>query len=157
MYFLVDYVSIPARMVPPPLGPGVCETKSKKGRSRHTQNASFTGFTILGGGLRPWSQTMISEGARPWGRGRARVLRSVRMGFCQNGFLAIFIVELPEFFPYNNGPLLVARIFSCSWEKSAQKNPRKSPAKSSNFYTAKIPDTFLQRARAKNCYVDPPV
>ena len=32
--------------------------------------------------------------------------------------------------------------------KSAQKNPPgKSPAKSSRIYTAKIPDTFLQRGR----------
>ena len=35
--------------------------------------------------------------------------------------------------------------FSYLWEKSAQKNP---PGKSSKFYTAKIPDTFLQRGRA---------
>ena len=36
--------------------------------------------------------------------------------------------------------------------KSAQKNPpRKSPAKSSKIYTTKIPDTFLQRGRAKRC------
>ena len=35
--------------------------------------------------------------------------------------------------------------------KSAQKNPPgKSPAKSSKIYTTKIPDTFLQRGRAKN-------
>ena len=26
---------------------------------------------MLRGGLRPWSQTMVSEGARPWGRGRS--------------------------------------------------------------------------------------
>ena len=25
---------------------------------------------MLGGALRPWSQTVVSEGARPWGRGR---------------------------------------------------------------------------------------
>ena len=36
---------------------------------------------MLRGGLRPWSQTMVSEGARPWGRGRSgdcdkRVLKS---------------------------------------------------------------------------------
>ena len=36
------------------------------------------------------------------------------------------------------------------WGKSAQKNPPgKSPAKSSKIYTTKIPDTFLQRGRAK--------
>ena len=26
---------------------------------------------MLKGGSRPWSQTMVSEGARPWGRGRS--------------------------------------------------------------------------------------
>ena len=32
---------------------------------------------MLKGGLRPWSQTMVSEGARPWGRGRS--------GDCEKG------------------------------------------------------------------------
>ena len=35
------------------------------------ENPLFLGFSVLGGGLRPWSQTMVSEGARPWGRGRS--------------------------------------------------------------------------------------
>ena len=45
------------------------------------------------------------------------------------------------------------RIFSPHFcgEKRVQKNhpPGKSPAKSSKIYTTKIPDTFLQRGRAK--------
>ena len=38
--------------------------------SRH-RKPSCIGFTVRGGGLRPWSQTMVSEWARPWGRGRS--------------------------------------------------------------------------------------
>ena len=48
----------------------VCETKSKKG-APDTENPSFVGFPVLRGGLRPWPQTMVSEGASPWGRGRS--------------------------------------------------------------------------------------
>ena len=126
------------RVYPYPLGAGVCETKSKNGRStpetlvsgvapanqtkerakkekfmnfahfcefwcfslgkqaRFTSNFCsamppgkvhelaflwfglsgrllilFLGFSVLKGRLRPWSQTMVSEGARPWGRGRS--------------------------------------------------------------------------------------
>ena len=33
------------------------------------ENPLFLGFSVLRGGLRPWSQTMVSEMARPWGRG----------------------------------------------------------------------------------------
>ena len=35
------------------------------------QNPLFLGFSVPRAGLRPWSQTMVSEGARPWGRGRS--------------------------------------------------------------------------------------
>ena len=56
--------------LPLPLEHRVCETKSKKG-APGTENPSCIGFTVLRGGLRPWSQTMVSEGARPWGRGRS--------------------------------------------------------------------------------------
>ena len=52
--------------LPLPLGCGVCETKSKKGRSRHRKPFSRR-VTVLRGGLRPWSQTMVSEEAKPWG------------------------------------------------------------------------------------------
>ena len=59
------------RGLPLPLGRGVCETKSKNGRSRRRKPFYFWGFSVLRGGFRPWSQTMVSEGARPWGRGRS--------------------------------------------------------------------------------------
>ena len=36
-----------------------------------TENPLSLGFSVLRGGSRPWSQTMVSEGARPWGRGRS--------------------------------------------------------------------------------------
>ena len=35
------------------------------------ENPFFIGLSVLRGRLRPWSQTMVSEGARPWGRGRS--------------------------------------------------------------------------------------
>ena len=35
------------------------------------KNPIFLGFPVLTGGLRPWFQTMVAEGARPWGRGRS--------------------------------------------------------------------------------------
>ena len=35
------------------------------------ENSLSLGFSVLRGGLRPWFQTMVSEGARPWGRGRS--------------------------------------------------------------------------------------
>ena len=36
------------------------------------ENTLFQGLSVLRGGLRPWSQTMVSEGARGgWGRGRS--------------------------------------------------------------------------------------
>ena len=35
-----------------------------------TEIPSCIGLTVLGGGLRPWSQTVVLEGPRPWGRGR---------------------------------------------------------------------------------------
>ena len=60
-------------------------------------------------------------------------------------FSRIFIFEPPDFFAD-----FVAGFFLLIFVgKSAQKNPPgKSPAKSSKFYTTKIPDTFLQRGRA---------
>ena len=32
------------------------------------ENPLFLGLSVPRGGFRPWSQTMVSEGARPWGR-----------------------------------------------------------------------------------------
>ena len=70
------------------------------------------------------------------------------MFFARTDFSRIFIFELPDFFRE-----FCRRIFLLIFVgQSAQKNPpRKSPAKSSKIYTAKIPDDFfLQRGRAKN-------
>ena len=61
-------------------------------------------------------------------------------------FLRIFIFEPPDFF----ADFLAGFFLLIFVGKSAQKNPpRKSPGKSSKIYTTKIPDTFLQRGRAK--------
>ena len=38
-------------------------------RAPGPENPLFLGFSVLRGDLRPW--TMVSEGARPWGRGRS--------------------------------------------------------------------------------------
>ena len=66
--------------------------------------------------------------------------------FGRTDFSRIFIFEPPDFFAD-----FLAGFFLLSFVgKSAQKNPPgKSPAKSSKIYTTKIPDTFLQRGRAK--------
>ena len=58
----------------------------------------------------------------------------------------IFIFGPPDFF----ADFLAGFFLLIFVGKSAQKNPPgKSPAKSSKNYTTKIPDTFLQRGRAK--------
>ena len=66
--------------------------------------------------------------------------------FGRADFSRIFIFGPPDFFAD-----FVAGLFLLIFVgKSVKKNPPgKSPAKSSNIYTAKIPDTFLQRGRAK--------
>ena len=64
----VEFKGSSNRGLPPPLGCGVCETKSEKGPQ--DTNPSCIGFTLLRGGLRPWSQPMVSARARPWGRSR---------------------------------------------------------------------------------------
>ena len=55
------------RVYPYPLGAGSARPNPKMG-APDQENPLFLGFSVLGGGLRPWSQTMVSEGARPWGR-----------------------------------------------------------------------------------------
>ena len=67
--------------------------------------------------------------------------------FGRTDFSRIFVFGPPDFFAD-----FVAGFFLLIFVgKSAQKNPPgKSPAKSSKIYTTKIPDTFLQRGRAKN-------
>ena len=59
------------RVYPYPLGMGRARPNPKMG-APDPENPLFVGFSVLGRGLRPWSQTMVSEGARPWGRGRSR-------------------------------------------------------------------------------------
>ena len=54
------------RGLPLPLGRGVCGTNPKMGVPI-PENALFLGFSVLRGGLRPWSE----EGVGPWGRGRS--------------------------------------------------------------------------------------
>ena len=58
------------RVYPYPLGAGSARPNPKMG-ARDPENPLFLGFAVLRGGLRPWSQTMVSEGARPWGGGRS--------------------------------------------------------------------------------------
>ena len=58
------------RVYPYPLGAGSARPNPKMG-APDPENPLFLGFSVLRGGLRPWSQTMVSEGARPWGRGRS--------------------------------------------------------------------------------------
>ena len=70
----------------------------------------------------------------------------IRVGFWQNGFFADFHFWAAGFFCGFS-----RRIFSPHFcGQNAQKNPPgKSPAKSSKNYTTKMPDTCLQRGRAK--------
>ena len=58
------------RVYPYPLGVGSARPNPKMG-APDPENPLFLGFSVIGGGLRPWSQTMVSEGARPWGGGRS--------------------------------------------------------------------------------------
>ena len=60
----------PKRVYPYPLGAGSARPNPKMG-APDPENPLFLGFSVLRGALRPWSQTMVSEGARPWGRGRS--------------------------------------------------------------------------------------
>ena len=71
------------RVYPYPLVAGSARPNPEMG-APDPENPLFLGFSVLRGGLRPWSQTMVSEGARPWGRGRS--------GDCekQNSFSARF-------------------------------------------------------------------
>ena len=67
--------------------------------------------------------------------------------FGRTDFPRIFIFGPPDFF----ADFLAGFFLLIFVGKSAQKNPPgKSPAKSSEIYTTKIPDTFLQRVRPKS-------
>ena len=50
-----------------------------------TENPLFLGFSVLRGGLRPWSETMVLEGARPWGRGRSGDCQKWLFSLCRVG------------------------------------------------------------------------
>ena len=51
IFFTVQHT----RVYPYPFGRGACQTKSKNGRS-DLENPLFLGFSVLRGGLRPWSR-----------------------------------------------------------------------------------------------------
>ena len=80
-------------------------------------------------------------------------IRIVRVGFWQNGFVADFYFWAAGFFRR-----FCRRIFSPQFcgKKYPEESSRKIPAKSSKICTTKIPDTFLQRGRAKNCDLELP-
>ena len=58
------------RVYPYPLGAGSARPNPKMGAA-DPENPLFLGFSVLRGASGPWSETMVSEGARPWGRGRS--------------------------------------------------------------------------------------
>ena len=58
------------RVYPYLLGAGPARPNPKMG-APDPENPLFLGFSLPRGGLRPWSQTMVSEGAKPRGRGRS--------------------------------------------------------------------------------------
>ena len=58
------------RIYPYPLGAGSARPNPKMG-APDPENPLFLRLSVLRGLPRPWSQTMVSEGARPWGRGRS--------------------------------------------------------------------------------------
>ena len=100
------------------LGRGVCETKSKKG-AQETENPFCIGFAALRGGLRPWSQTMVSEGARPWGRGRS---------------------EFAEFLPNNCRHNFALGSVCCKIKRCCCKSPRLSWRKLQRTHTHTHPN-----------------
>ena len=74
------------RGLPLPLGRGVCKTKSKNGRSRPRKPFISRVFCAQRG-----IKTMVSEGARPWGRGRSG----------DSELLPAVLVTLENLFPRN--------------------------------------------------------
>ena len=56
------------RVYPYPLGAGAGSARpNPKMGAAEPENPLFLGFSVIRGGLRPWSQIMVSEEARPWG------------------------------------------------------------------------------------------
>ena len=68
-------VDMEARMISPQTlkkgkrNPSAKSARPNPKRAPGAENPLFIGFTALRGGLGPWSQTMVLEGARPWGKG----------------------------------------------------------------------------------------
>ena len=70
VFFVFFFKNQQTRVYPYPLGARSARPNPKMGVP-DPENPLFLGFSVLRGGLRPWSQTMVSEGARPWARGRS--------------------------------------------------------------------------------------
>ena len=58
------------RVYPYPLVAGSARPNPQMG-APDPENPLFLGFSVLRGGPRPWSETMVLEGSRPWGGGRS--------------------------------------------------------------------------------------
>ena len=88
-----------------PLGRRVCET-TKKG-APDIENPLCIGFAVLGGGLRPWSQTTVSEGARPCGRARSEFaqLWFVSLSALKSQRFLRFAIAMPIVDPRNRETL----------------------------------------------------
>ena len=69
---------------------GACETKSKKGRARDRTPSMHRAYSAQRG-----NETMVSEGARPWGRGRSEFAEFwypfVLLPWCPFGCLHKFV------------------------------------------------------------------
>ena len=77
------------------------------------ENPLFLGFSVLRGGLRPWSQTMVSEGARPWGRGRSEtVISDPRNRDHKSLAIANRNFEVASFSRRNRNETAVLQVFS---------------------------------------------
>ena len=75
--------------------------------------------------------------------------------FGRPDFSRIFIFEPPDFVAdFVAGFFLLIFVGEKVPRKILQSSPGKSPTKSSKFYTTKIPDNFLQRGQAKNCFCE---
>ena len=81
-----------------PLGRGVCETKSKNGRSRHRKPFIARVFCAPRG-----IETMVPEGARPWGRGRSGDCEAIKTPFFSNASFHGKMVILRERESYFQG------------------------------------------------------
>ena len=81
-----DHKTQQTRVYPYPLGAGSARPNPKMG-APDPENPLFLGFSVLRGGI----ETMVSEGARPWGTGRS--------GDCQkhNSGRIYFRIDLQDY------------------------------------------------------------